>query len=494
MAGFNAYPAMSIRSPDLSQVLATASALKTANLKNRLLERKMATEAEKAALRKQVLSPGGQASPYSALAQGGGPTNEAAALMDKSASFDPDSAAMRQLLAIDPAEGKQIIDAIGSMNKAQRDAAKEKNSTIARLLMSVEDAPEAQRPMAYAQALAEAERSGIPIKSAPRQYDPAFVAMTIRKGMSIDDILNDREKARKARADGVWVMQDGKRKFVRKDELGQMSEKGDVTPMDQQLKLIGDPESPTGSSYVPEFDAIGKPGPPKSGLNVEFGPDGKVRSISTGSQGAKGGDGTKLTKTTVNEIQKRLLNGTEELARLQDIDRTFDPKFMELGTRLGIAWTAGQEKLGIDVSEADRAELDAFTDFKRNAVENANRAIKEFTGAQMNKDEVPRLMNSMPNVGQGIFDGDSPTEFMSKMRSITRSLRLAQARYAWALREGKDPLKTGVSIDGMERILRERQNEIIREARERSPDISDEALRSVVVQRLGTEFGLTFAK
>ena len=39
--GFNAYPALSIRQPDLGKTLATAALLKTAGLKNKLMEAKL---------------------------------------------------------------------------------------------------------------------------------------------------------------------------------------------------------------------------------------------------------------------------------------------------------------------------------------------------------------------------------------------------------------------------------------------------------------------
>lgn len=477
--GFNSYPALSIKAPDLGQVLATASALKTAQLKNKLFQSKIDKESQAAALRQRALDP---------------TIDERGALGGGTQALGVDTPAMRQLLALDPESGGKLINAIGNMNKQQRETLKQQNGMMARLLMSVEDAPPEQRAMAYAQALGQARQAGLPTGSAPQQYDPQWVHMNIRKGMSIDDILNDREKARKARSDGVWVVNDkGQRRFVRKDELVEQSADGSLRQdKDQTLKLVADPESPTGSKYVTSAEAVGQAGPPKSGLDVEFGPDGKVQRITTGGKGKGGSSG--LTKSMTTQIQKDLFATTNTLARLQEVQNSFKPEFLEIGTRVNAMKTAGMEKLGADVSEADKQQLTQFSDFKRNALENINRGIKDLTGAAMTDSEAKRIRGGLPDPGEGLLDGDSPTQFQSKLNSTVRSLRLASARYTHALRNGLDPKNSGISIDGMEKVLRDRQSEIIQAARAEDPEISDDALRSIVVQRLGAEFGLTFGK
>ena len=79
--GFNAYPALSIRQPDLGKTLATAALLKTSRLKNRLLEGKLKGQNGLAEIVSQLKGTGGgpaggdpsSAQVRNALVAGGGP-------------------------------------------------------------------------------------------------------------------------------------------------------------------------------------------------------------------------------------------------------------------------------------------------------------------------------------------------------------------------------------------------------------------------------------
>ena len=262
---------------------------------------------------------------------------------------------------------------------------------------------------------------------------------------------------------------------------------------------VGDPDSPTGTRWIPESLAMsGQPldketlsrypmGKPPSGLDVRFGEGGTVKSITTGRTGGAGGD---LSAKTTGSIEQKLFEAQEGLARLDQVRAAFKPEYQTFETRADMKWTALMEKAGRDISEEDKQQLTEFSDYKRESIDNINRYIKEITGAQMSEPEAERIRKGMPDPGEGVFDGDSPTEFRAKMDSTIRSLRLATARYVWALRNGLDPVNSGQSLEGIQKIMRSRMEEIADEIRTSNPDMAPEMVDRLLRQRLGAEFGL----
>ena len=147
----------------------------------------------------------------------------------------------------------------------------------------------------------------------------------------------------------------------------------------------------------------------------------------------------------------------------------FRPEYQQIGPRLGAAWTAFKEKYGglpgipKEVSPEDRELLREYTLYRRDAIDNINRYIKEMTGAAMSVPEAKRIRKGVPDAGEGVFDGDSPTEFQAKMLGTMRSLKLATARYSYALRHGLD--RDDINLEEMEDIMRDRMREVEQEVR-----------------------------
>lgn len=135
-----------------------------------------------------------------------------------------------------------------------------------------------------------------------------------------------------------------------------------------------------------------------------------------------------FTTRTKGEIEERILTTGEGVARLEDISKTYKPEFQQIGTRLSAAFTAGREKAGLEISKDERSNLKDFSTFKRRAADNLNRTIKDITGAAMSIPEAKRITRSAPNPGTGIFDGDSPTVFKSKLDDTLETLKAANRR------------------------------------------------------------------
>lgn len=148
------------------------------------------------------------------------------------------------------------------------------------------------------------------------------------------------------------------------------------------------------------------------------------------------GDNIPLTGSAETTAQKEIMMMDDADARLGEIIEAYDPKFLQTFDKMGYFFDAGKEKLGIELSEEDEADLAKFSDFKASAADNMNRYIKFITGAQMSEKEANRLLKAIPVPGDGFFDGDSPTQFKAKMLRQQRDLKSASARYRFLLQHG----------------------------------------------------------
>lgn len=229
------------------------------------------------------------------------------------------------------------------------------------------------------------------------------------------------------------------------------------------------------------------------GLQLSTNPDGTF----TLTQGAIGQGGT-LTKPVQTKMQEKAIGTADNIARLEAIGNQFDPSFMEIETRLGNTKTKWKEKLGMDVSPDEKEKLSKYSAFSRDAVENINAYIKEITGAQMSEKEADRISKAMPDPGDGIFSGDSPTEFKAKWRSAMKALKLSQARATYLLRNGvSDQALIGMaktntlpSFSQIEETIKGRNIQLEQEMKARNPAASRQEIDVMVAQQLKAEFGI----
>ncbi len=192
-----------------------------------------------------------------------------------------------------------------------------------------------------------------------------------------------------------------------------------------------------GSPEVTRFDAATAKG---KGFSVTL-PDGTVISA---------GGGADLQKKTLAQAETDIVGIDDSIARIDAIAAGFKPEFLEFSGRLGAKISEIREKLGGDLSSEDQQFLTDFAAFQRDAIENINLEIKRITGAQMSEKEANRIRQGFPDPGEGIFDGDSPSVFLSKMRGVQRSLKLARARRVHLLRNG-------INLDALSKPARERE-------------------------------------
>jgi len=193
-----------------------------------------------------------------------------------------------------------------------------------------------------------------------------------------------------------------------------------------------------------------------------------------------------LSKPTATEVEKQQLNTGDQIARLNNIQFSYRPEFLNIKFRAGQEWNSLKDKFG-GLPESEKATLSAYSVYKQNATQNLNLTIKEITGAAMSDAEAGRITSTLPNAGTGVFDGDSPTQFESKLNNGIQQTKYALARKQYALKNG---LKwENINLDQMPVIVNKRADDIAKQYKLNPKDPKD---RNTIKTQLAAEFGIAF--
>lgn len=203
-----------------------------------------------------------------------------------------------------------------------------------------------------------------------------------------------------------------------------------------------------------------------------------------------------MGKAAQNQIEEKTLNNAAMLARLGDIGKRFDPKFLEIPTRmkmLGASWSAkAGAQLGGKLSTEQQGELSRFASFKSASVNNLNTILKELSGAAVTPQEYERLKNDVPQAGTGIFDGDDPVSFKAKLDRAQQTARAAIARYNFMRSKGlnfdRNSLDQFLSLDDVPAAIDKRGAEIEGQLRKSGAD--PRTIDQQVRRKLKQEFGI----
>jgi hypothetical protein len=200
------------------------------------------------------------------------------------------------------------------------------------------------------------------------------------------------------------------------------------------------------------------------------------------------------SKTTRADLEKETMSASSAIQRFNQIQQGFKPEYLQFAPRLSAEWAALKEKGGANLSPGDQRFLQDYSAWSRGAIEEVNTYIQQKTGAAMGVQEAQRLIKGVPNPGQGMLDGDSPTQFKAKLDDTMRQLKMVEARSIYALRNGLslmgpngEPL---VPLSAMPKIMDERGLQIEQQVRKQFPNLNAKELKQMVVKQLGVEFGI----
>lgn len=220
------------------------------------------------------------------------------------------------------------------------------------------------------------------------------------------------------------------------------------------------------------------------GFAMAYKGKGKAGELFTNAANAD-----KMTREARNQIDKDQLNATTTLANVLAVERSFDPKFLEIGTRLNMAVAGWKDKLG-NLPEEDKKTLADFSRFKARGLRMLAEYVKQMSGVAVAEAEYKRLAQAMPNPGTSIFDGMGPTQFKAVMLDVKNFTRMAIARQNYLRSKnfkGK-AWEAGIELDDMQNIVSKRGFEIQKELRQQG--IPPDKIGDIARQKVNQEFGI----
>jgi hypothetical protein len=222
-------------------------------------------------------------------------------------------------------------------------------------------------------------------------------------------------------------------------------------------------------------------------------PEGRAAILKQGQTSVTVNNNAPLTKANQTKVQDRVIKDTEILASLDNVSRDFKPEFQKLGTRFDNLVTSIKSKAGLKVSPEDRKQLQQFSRFKSRSINIINQRLNDLSGAAVSPQEATRIKKGLPDPGEGLFDGDDPISFKSKMDTAMLDFRRAIARRNWVLRQGTaDKPWEAFGLREMDSIMSKREVEIRQQVTTENPNMQPDLVDAQIATILSQEFGIQF--
>jgi lysozyme len=214
---------------------------------------------------------------------------------------------------------------------------------------------------------------------------------------------------------------------------------------------------------------------------------GKVLLEAAGPSNA----GAAFGKEGGNLLDKKSIDATNHIARLVDVEKSFNPEFLQIPKRLGFAWTSVRAKFQ-DLKPEQAKPLAEFAEFRRASVENMSRLLNELSGAAVSPQEYERIRNTQPDAGTGIFDGDDPVTFHAKMRGVVAQQKRAIARYNYLRKngpQGANPWDV-MPLEDIDKVINAKGAELHKQIKQENPKADPAVIDQAVKAKLAQEFGI----
>lgn len=213
--------------------------------------------------------------------------------------------------------------------------------------------------------------------------------------------------------------------------------------------------------------------------------------------------GEQFQKPAINKIETKIVDAEEGYARLRTIRDQFKREYQTIKGQGKGWWFSLKDRFG-SLPREEEEYLRKFSKFRQSTAQNLNLYIKEITGAQMSEAEAQRLSQGVPVGGKSIGDGDSPTEFESKLNQTLKDLAVARMRYhymrsggwngtqmspediARVMRSGKVP----IALPKMKRIFNSRVKKLEQSFRQANPNAHPQDIQSQAYNQARQEFGI----
>jgi hypothetical protein len=250
-------------------------------------------------------------------------------------------------------------------------------------------------------------------------------------------------------------------------------------PAAEKLVEVYDPQSPTGTSFVRQADAIGRAGKPASGgVTMSYDAEGRPIFQMGGRQD--------LTTSAKNAIDQKLLDSGDTMSQITAIKAKFKPEYQQIGTRWNALRSSVMSKAGFQLPAEDRRFLREFGSYRAEAGQMFSNILKSLSGAAVTPAEMKRAEAWLPNPGTGLWDGDDPETLAEKVQRMEDFTARGLAKYSYIRRNGLDI--NAVDVDQMPQLMRQRGQQIESELRQQG--MTPEQAQQAAVQQIGAEFGI----
>lgn len=261
--------------------------------------------------------------------------------------------------------------------------------------------------------------------------------------------------------------------------MAKMRPQKDATPSPIG-KLIAERNSlPAGSPERAVYDdAIKKETTMRGGTRLQTNPDGSI--IFEEGIGIGGAGPAKLSKAVETKVQEGTIEMNSLLADVVSIRKSFDPSVFQIQDKAGAAWATLKDKLGAATPQ-DKAAIEKFVNAKADAARLFAERMRAMSGVAVTPQEAKRQEAYLPTPGNGVFDGDSPKEFDSKLTKMEQFVKRAVARYNYIRNNGLTKIDA-VPLEKMDTVISQRGKELESQGLE----------KQAVLKTLAEEFGLMF--
>jgi hypothetical protein len=199
----------------------------------------------------------------------------------------------------------------------------------------------------------------------------------------------------------------------------------------------------------------------------------------------------KLGKEAGNENDKRQLNTTELLSRLNIMEKSFKPEFQTIDEQVkqyGLSWIDAIGPLRSKLPPETQQRMAEFTVHRQNTLMNLNNYIKEITGSAMGIEEAKRIITAMPNTDDG------PTQFQAKLKNVTDTAKLAVARYNYLRKNGftgdASQAEVVMPLGRVKSAIDGRATQLYQQLKSANPSAPEGEIRKGVRDALRADFGI----
>jgi hypothetical protein len=207
-----------------------------------------------------------------------------------------------------------------------------------------------------------------------------------------------------------------------------------------------------------------------------------------------------MSKPAQHDIDKAEIGFTNLLGAFNEMQRLYDPKYLQGSPKINCAINNIRDKWTPDtwskmkLTPQEQSDLRNYEQFAATSMNNLNTRLKELSGTAVTESEMNRILRELPSPGTGPFSGDGPTAFKAKLDQGMRLAKMGIARQRYLRANGFSGDLTSaartVPLDDMPKIIDRRGAEILQKMREENPGVGDGVLLPKALEATRQEFGI----